>query len=277
MALTLEGGYDLAAISPSAAATVIGLIGGLTGAPIGKPDLKAILGSVSSRRAPVAPADRPARRSQSRRSSAVPASAVGRRQRRLRHAPLAVEIVTFGFKYGLPQKADLVFDVRFLTNPFWVPDLQPLSGLSAPVRQFVLDQPQAGRFLDLVVQLLELTVPAYRAAGRERLVVALGCTGGYHRSIALAEELARRLGGARGRIGHRRPPGAAPMTRPRLPRWLYPGMHIKRWLGALLVGPTILALGAAILLIELYRGSSSSTRSSLPAGRDLSARSGPRS
>ncbi len=107
---------------------------------------------------------------------------------------LAVEIVTFGFKYGLPDEADLVFDVRFLTNPFWVPNLKPLSGLSAEVRRFVLDQPQAGRFLDLVVQLLELTVPAYREAGRDRLVVALGCTGGYHRSIALAEELAGRLG-----------------------------------------------------------------------------------
>jgi UPF0042 nucleotide-binding protein len=111
---------------------------------------------------------------------------------------LDVEIVTFGFKYGLPQKADLVFDVRFLTNPFWIPDLQPLSGLSAEVRRFVLDQPQAGRFLDLVVQLLELTVPAYREAGRDRLVVALGCTGGYHRSIALAEELAGRLAGLDG-------------------------------------------------------------------------------
>ncbi|HEY7738801.1 MAG TPA: RNase adapter RapZ [Candidatus Limnocylindria bacterium] len=111
---------------------------------------------------------------------------------------LDVEIVTFGFKYGLPQKADLVFDVRFLTNPFWIPDLKPLSGLSAEVRRFVLDQPQAGRFLDLVVELLELTVPAYRAAGRDRLVVALGCTGGYHRSIALAEELAGRLTGLEG-------------------------------------------------------------------------------
>jgi UPF0042 nucleotide-binding protein len=105
-----------------------------------------------------------------------------------------VEIVTFGFKFGLPSKADLVFDVRFLTNPFWVPDLKPLSGLSAPVRAFVLEQPQAERFLNLVVQLLELTVPAYRAAGRRHLTVALGCTGGYHRSIALAEELAGRLG-----------------------------------------------------------------------------------
>jgi UPF0042 nucleotide-binding protein len=113
-------------------------------------------------------------------------------------APLAVEIVTFGFKYGMPQKADIVLDARFLTNPFWVPDLQPLSGLSAQVREYVLSQPEAGRFLDLVVQLLELTVPAYRAAGRERLVLALGCTGGYHRSIALAEELAGRLGGLKG-------------------------------------------------------------------------------
>jgi UPF0042 nucleotide-binding protein len=146
----------------------------------------------------VAPADRPTRRSRPRRSPAAPAAPSTRPRKPAAAPPLAVEIVTFGFKYGLPQKADLVFDVRFLTNPFWVPDLQPLSGLSAQVRQFVLDQPQAGRFLDLVVQLLELTVPAYRAAGRDRLVVALGCTGGYHRSIALAEELAGRLGGLEG-------------------------------------------------------------------------------
>jgi UPF0042 nucleotide-binding protein len=156
----------------------------------------------------VAPADRAPRRSAPRRSTRAPAtraSTVKPPAKRAGTAPakptiepvdeLAVEIVTFGFKFGLPSKADLVFDVRFLTNPFWVPDLKPLSGLSAPVRAFVLEQPQAERFLDLVVQLLELTVPAYRAAGREQLTVALGCTGGYHRSIALAEELASRLGG----------------------------------------------------------------------------------
>jgi UPF0042 nucleotide-binding protein len=106
---------------------------------------------------------------------------------------LLVDIITFGFKYGIPLEADLVFDVRFLTNPFWVPDLKPLSGLQPPVREYVLGQPAAGRFLDLVVELLRLTAPAYRAEGRERLTVALGCTGGYHRSIALAEELAERL------------------------------------------------------------------------------------
>jgi UPF0042 nucleotide-binding protein len=104
-----------------------------------------------------------------------------------------VDIITFGFKYGIPLEADLVFDVRFLTNPYWVPDLKPLSGLQEPVREFVMKQPTAKRFLDLVAELLALTVPAYRAEGRARVTVALGCTGGYHRSIALAEELAARL------------------------------------------------------------------------------------
>ena len=106
---------------------------------------------------------------------------------------LRIDIVTFGFKYGIPLEADLVFDVRFLTNPYWDPQLKPLSGLEEPVRDFVLNQPAARRFLELVTELLELTVPAYRAEGKEQLRVALGCTGGYHRSIALAEELRSRL------------------------------------------------------------------------------------
>ena len=106
---------------------------------------------------------------------------------------LRIDIVTFGFKYGIPLEADLVFDVRFLTNPYWNPKLKPLSGLDEPVRDFVLGQPAASRFLDLVAELLELTAPAYRAEGKEQLRVALGCTGGYHRSIALAEALAERL------------------------------------------------------------------------------------
>ncbi|MEA2652538.1 MAG: RNase adapter protein RapZ [Chloroflexota bacterium] len=106
---------------------------------------------------------------------------------------LRIDIVTFGFKYGIPLEADLVFDVRFLTNPFWDPQLKPLSGLDEPVRDFVLNQPAARRFLELVTELLELTVPAYLAEGKEQLRVALGCTGGYHRSIALAEELRSRL------------------------------------------------------------------------------------
>ena len=106
---------------------------------------------------------------------------------------MTVEVITFGFKFGIPLEADLVFDVRFLTNPYWVPNLKRLSGLEAPVREYVLGQPGARRFLELVMELLDLTMPAYRAEGKSRLVIALGCTGGYHRSIVLAEELARRL------------------------------------------------------------------------------------
>jgi UPF0042 nucleotide-binding protein len=118
-----------------------------------------------------------------------------------RHVPrdsaadeLLIDILTFGFKFGIPIDADLVFDVRFLTNPYYVPDLKPLSGMQTPVKDYVLGQPAAGRFIELVVELLQLTVPAYRSEGKTRLTVALGCTGGYHRSIALAEELAERLG-----------------------------------------------------------------------------------
>jgi RNase adapter protein RapZ len=107
---------------------------------------------------------------------------------------LRISILTFGFKYGLPLEADLVFDVRFLVNPYWQAELKPLSGLETPVRDFVLGQPAAERFLQLVVELLQLTAPAYRAEGKEHLRIALGCTGGYHRSIVLAEELAARIG-----------------------------------------------------------------------------------
>jgi UPF0042 nucleotide-binding protein len=114
--------------------------------------------------------------------------------RETRAEELRIDIVTFGFKYGIPLEADLVFDVRFLTNPYWEPELKPLSGLEPPVREYVLSQPSANRFLELVAELLELTAPAYRAEGKGQLRVALGCTGGYHRSIALAEELASRLG-----------------------------------------------------------------------------------
>ncbi len=106
---------------------------------------------------------------------------------------LKISIVTFGFKHGLPLEADLVFDVRFLTNPYWQAELKPLSGLEPQVREFVMAQPAAERFLELVVELLELTAVAYRTEGKEHLRIALGCTGGYHRSIVLAEELAKRL------------------------------------------------------------------------------------
>jgi RNase adapter protein RapZ len=105
---------------------------------------------------------------------------------------LALHLVTFGYKHGIPLEADLVFDVRFMENPFYVDDLRPLSGLTEPVRDFVLGQPVTQRFLDYIDQFLAFAVPAYEAEGKARLTIGIGCTGGYHRSIAIAEEIARR-------------------------------------------------------------------------------------
>ena len=102
---------------------------------------------------------------------------------------LSIQLVSFGYKFGIPLEADLVFDVRFLQNPYYVSELRRLSGLTDGVRTYVLDQPLARRFLDGVQDLLELTIPAYVGEGKTRLTIAIGCTGGYHRSIALAEEL----------------------------------------------------------------------------------------
>jgi len=103
---------------------------------------------------------------------------------------LAVQLISFGYKYGLPLEADLVFDVRFMENPFYIADLRPLSGLTPEVRGFVLGQPVATRFLEFVFGFLEFAIPAYIAEGKTRLTIAIGCTGGYHRSIVVAEELA---------------------------------------------------------------------------------------
>ncbi len=103
---------------------------------------------------------------------------------------LAVQLISFGFKHGVPLEADLVFDVRFMTNPFYVDELRALSGLTDEVRTFVLAQPQAVRFLAFLRDFLDFAVPAYVGEGKTRLTIGIGCTGGYHRSIVIAEELA---------------------------------------------------------------------------------------
>jgi RNase adapter protein RapZ len=103
---------------------------------------------------------------------------------------LAIQLISFGFKHGVPIEADLVFDVRFMTNPFYVDELRPLSGLTDEVRTFVLDQPPATRFLTFLRDFLEFAIPAYVSEGKARLTIGIGCTGGYHRSIVIAEELA---------------------------------------------------------------------------------------
>jgi UPF0042 nucleotide-binding protein len=103
---------------------------------------------------------------------------------------LSIQLVSFGYKFGIPLEADLVFDVRFLENPYYVPHLRDLSGLNDAVRTYVLEQPLASRFIALARSLLELTIPAYAGEGKTRLTIAVGCTGGFHRSIVLVEELA---------------------------------------------------------------------------------------
>ena len=108
-------------------------------------------------------------------------------------APLTVNIVTFGFKNGLPKDADFVADVRFLHNPHWVPHLRPLTGLDPDVSDYVLASEGAKEFLDTYSELLNGVLRLYRAHDKHSVTIAVGCTGGKHRSVAIAEALAQRL------------------------------------------------------------------------------------
>ena len=107
---------------------------------------------------------------------------------------MLVRCQSFGYKHGLPAEADWVVDTRFLDNPFWVEELRQQTGLDEPVRRHVLGQPAAGELLDNLERSLGSLLPLYRAQGRQELTIAFGCTGGRHRSVVMAAELARRLG-----------------------------------------------------------------------------------
>ena len=102
---------------------------------------------------------------------------------------LYVTILSFGFKYGIPGDADLVFDVRFLPNPYYIQDLRPMSGISAPVRDYVMSSETARKFLDKLVDMVQFLIPNYVAEGKNQLVIGIGCTGGKHRSVTLANAL----------------------------------------------------------------------------------------
>ncbi|HYQ70095.1 RNase adapter RapZ [Actinophytocola sp.] len=104
-----------------------------------------------------------------------------------------VTVLSFGYKYGIPMDADLVMDVRFLPNPFWIPELKDLTGKDSDVRNYVLTQEGAEEFLDRYHELLRLIGAGYRREGKRYLTLAIGCTGGKHRSVAISEELSRRL------------------------------------------------------------------------------------
>ena len=110
-------------------------------------------------------------------------------------ADTSVTVESFGYKYGLPMDADTVMDVRFLPNPHWVDELRRHSGQHPAVREYVLSQPGAAEFLDTYHRLLDLVIEGYRREGKRYMTVAIGCTGGKHRSVAMAEALAGRLQG----------------------------------------------------------------------------------
>jgi UPF0042 nucleotide-binding protein len=119
---------------------------------------------------------------------------------------LAVTLLSFGFRHGLPAQSDVVLDVRFLANPHFVEELRPLPGTDPRTARFVLDKPEAEELLGHLVGLLGFLLPQYRAEGKSYLTVAIGCTGGRHRRVAVVEELARRLSGQPGvrlRVVHR--------------------------------------------------------------------------
>jgi UPF0042 nucleotide-binding protein len=108
---------------------------------------------------------------------------------------MRVFLVSFGYKYGLPSDTDVVLDVRFLPNPFFVEELRLLDGTDPAVARYVLDRPETQRFLERTMALLDFTLPLYEREGKRYLTVGLGCTGGRHRSVALVAELERRLAG----------------------------------------------------------------------------------
>ena len=112
----------------------------------------------------------------------------------------AVTVTAFGYKYGLSLDADLVFDVRFLPNPYYVSELRPLSGLDEGVARFVLDRDETREFMDRLTALLDFVMPLYAEEGRYTLHIAVGCTGGRHRSVAVADALARRLSEKSGNV-----------------------------------------------------------------------------
>lgn len=106
---------------------------------------------------------------------------------------LFVSVLSFGFKYGIPSDSDLVFDVRFLPNPYYIESLRPKTGNDPEIRQFVMESPEADIFLDKLEDMIRFLIPNYIKEGKNRLVLAIGCTGGKHRSVTLANEIYARL------------------------------------------------------------------------------------
>jgi UPF0042 nucleotide-binding protein len=107
-------------------------------------------------------------------------------------SPLA-SVISFGFAYGIPLDVDMVLDVRFLPNPHWIPELRHFTGLDQPVKQYVLDQPSTKQYLKVIKELLEVTIPGFIKEGKSYISIGIGCTGGKHRSVVIAEEVSKMM------------------------------------------------------------------------------------
>lgn len=107
--------------------------------------------------------------------------------------PFSIEVMSFGFKYGMPIDADIVMDVRFLPNPFYIPELRPFTGLDKRVFDYVMNKEETQVFYKKLLDLLKTAIPGYIKEGKEKLTIAIGCTGGQHRSVSIAQQLARDL------------------------------------------------------------------------------------
>jgi UPF0042 nucleotide-binding protein len=120
-----------------------------------------------------------------------------------RHRPLVsmqIHLLSFGFKYGLPPEADLLMDVRFMLNPYFVPELKPLDGEAPEIREFVLKSPEARAFMAKYTELIDFLIPLYEREGKTHLTIAVGCTGGRHRSVTIARALHDHIGKSRGGV-----------------------------------------------------------------------------
>jgi len=106
---------------------------------------------------------------------------------------ISVTVLSFGFKYGIPVDSDLVFDVRFIPNPFYIPTLKPFSGNDKTVKDYVLEQEETKGFIEKLDDMLDFLIPNYKKEGKRQLIISIGCTGGRHRSVAIANEIDRRL------------------------------------------------------------------------------------
>lgn len=120
------------------------------------------------------------------RAQVLDAFAPNRKERQ----EMSISVTSFGFKYGIPMEADLVFDVRFLPNPFYVEELKPQNGLDAPVRDYVFGYPQTAEFMEHLQGMIAYLLPHFLEEGKGALVIAIGCTGGHHRSVAVTHALA---------------------------------------------------------------------------------------